>query len=335
MESEFYQRGIENIKSGCYIEAIEAFTAAIEINPQFAPAYYRRGLAYYDLGNLKKAIADYNQSLNIDSQQVEVYFGRALAFLSDNNLQASEIDLQVILNLDPNYGKAYELYAHICQRQQESGRAIEYLKTAGKIYLNRQDKENCRRCLAKIRTLEQRQIKAQGGITNEAFLLKIQQQVRVGEFSAALADCNWLLKIDPHNPEAHHCRGNINIQLGQHRQAKSDLGQAAHYFRSQGNISEAEKMERLCLHLQLAEAIPPSSVPPASISPPVNHAPYPQFNRTPQPENAIQNRLYLLVGDWNIAQELVEQAKRMYPGMSDTWYWEKVIKDIQSGHDTL
>lgn len=334
MESEFYQRGIDNIKSGCYVEAIEEFTAAIEINSQFAPAYYRRGLAYYDLGNLAKAIADYNQSLNIDAQQVEVYFGRALAFLANNNLQASEIDLQVILNLDPNYGKAYELYANICQRQQENKRAIEYLKTAGKIYLNRQDKENCRRCIAKIRTLEQKQIKAAGGITNEAFLAKIQQKMRVGEFQAALADCNWLLRTDPHNPEAYHCRGNINIQLGEHQQAKTDLGQAAHYFRSQGNIPEAEKMERLCLQLQLAEVIPQTPVVPIS-PPPVNHASFPQFKRTSQPENALQNRLYLIVGNWNIAQGLVEQAKGIYPGMPETWYWEKVINDIESGNDPV
>ncbi len=336
MERQLYQQGLAAAKNGNLSQAIQEFTAAIEINPQFAAAYYRRGLASYDLGNLEKAIADYNQSLNLDSQQVEVYFARALAFLATNNLQASKIDLQVILKLDPNYAQAYELYANLSLRQQEIEQAIAYLKTAGKIYLNRQDKVNCRRCIAKIRTLEQQQIKAKGGITNEAFLAKIRQQMRLGEFTAALNDCNWLLKTDPYNPEAYHCRGNINMQLGNNQQAKTDFTRAAQYFRSQGKSDEAEKMERLCLQLRLADTISPASISPHISLPPVaNHPPSPQFPRTPHPENAIQTRLYMLVGDWNVAQNLVEQVKRIYPGMPETWYWEKVINDLEGDRDSF
>ncbi len=337
MERKLYQQGLVAAKNGNHQQAIQEFSAAIEINPQFASAYYRRGLAYYDLGDWRQAIADYNQSLNLDARQVEVYFARALAFLASNNLQASEIDLQVILHLAPNYAQAYELYANISLRQQENERAIEYLKTAGTIYLNRQDKVNCRRCLAKIRTLEQQQIEAKGGITNEAFLAKIRQKMRVGELAVALTDCNWLLKTDPYNPEAYHCRGNINMQLGNSQQAKTDFTRAAEYFRSQGKIAEAEKMERLCLQLRLADTISHSPISPnIPVTPVPNHnPPSPQFSRTPQPENAIQTRLYLLVGDWHLAQNLIEQVKIRYPGMPETWYWEKVINDLESGRDSV
>ena len=330
MEKEHYQRGLDKAKLKQYPEAIAEFSQAIAIAPEFPAAYYGRGLAYYDSGDLENAIADYNRSLNLDDRQVEVYFCRALALLATDNIQGSIIDLQVIFNLDPNYVAAYKLRANICLRLQEIDRAIEYLKQAGKIYLNRKDKEACRLCIARIRELEQQKIKAQGGITNEDFLAKIRSKMRLGEWQEALADCSWLLQTDPYNAEAYHCRGTIQIELKNYQKAKADLRQAAQYFRSQNNLTEAAKMERLCLQLQLANAI---SQPPNFPADPIHPATPPTsspFPRTSQPQNAIQHRLYMLVGDWNIAQRLVQMLKVSRPGMPETWYWEKVIQDIES-----
>ncbi len=175
---------------------------------------------------------------------------------------------------------------------------FEDLKQAGKIYLDRQDKKNCRRCIAKIRALQEQKIATQGGLTNNAFLEQIQIKIKQGQLSEAISDCNWLLQLDPHNPQAYYHRGKIELQLGKYQEAKTDLRQAAEYFRSQGNIVEFEKTERLCLQLHLTNTIS------ASTLPLISQLNFPQFTRLSQPENAIQNRLCLLVGDWNIAQRL-------------------------------
>jgi len=37
-----------------------------------------------------------------------------------------------------------------------------------------------------------------------------------------------------------------------------------------------------------------------------------------------------LTGDMTVAAELVEQAKRNYPGRSEEWYWQKVMDDLQN-----
>ena len=62
------------------------------------------------------------------------------------------------------------------------------------------------------------------------------------------------------------------------------------------------------------------------------HTPVPEVTRlirTPYPQNAIQHRLYLLVGNWNIAQSLVERLMQLYPNKPETWYWEKAIDDLE------
>jgi tetratricopeptide (TPR) repeat protein len=324
MERELLRQGIENAKQGNYGVAIGNFTQVIEINSSATEAYYRRGLAYYDSGDLENAIADYDRSLNINSQQIDVYFARALAFLNVGNIQGSIIDLQIILELDINYALAYQLRGNILIKSGQFDCAIEDFKQAGKIYLDRQDKENCRRCIAKIRALQEQKIIDRGGFTNSNFLEKIQLKIQQGQLSEALADCNWLLQLDPHDAQAYYYRGTIDLQLGKYEAAKTDLRQAVEYFRSQGNIAESEKIERFCWQLRL------SNINFSSIFPVPTQLKNRQSNYLDRPENAIQNRLCMLVGDWNIAINIVEKLKTYYPGQSETWYWEKAIRDLEN-----
>ena len=313
----FLQQGIDRARQKDYLSAIDLFAKAIAFNPQAAEAYYRRGLAYYNLGQLEQAIEDYDKSLDLDAQQVDVYLNRAIAFLDLGRIQSSIIDLQVIFNLDPNCDKAYKLRANICIRQKEYRAAIDYLKQAGTIYLERQDKESCRFCIARIRQIEQQIITTRGGVSNQTFLQQIQQKLYKDELNEAFGDCNWLLQLDPYNALAYQYRGEINVKLGNCDRARQDLRQAAKYYRTQGNTAESERLARRCLELQL-EGIERNSS--------RNTA---RLVRTSHPQNAIQDRLYALVGNWNIAQSLVERLMQLHPDKPEDWYWSKAIDDIE------
>ena len=323
MEQEFLQPGINRSRNGDYEGAIALFNQAIALNHCVPQAYYLRGLAYYEQGNIEQAIKDYNHSLNLENNQIEVYFSRATAFLASDNLQSSIIDLQVIFNLDPNYDKAYKLRANICLRLQEYSQAIDYLKQAGRIYLARQDKESCRFCIARIRQIEQKRIEFQGGMTNQIFLQKIQQQISQGNLGEAFQDCNWLIQLDPYDAQAYLYRADISIELGEYEQAQKDLLQSAKYFRSQGNIAASDNLERRCVELKLEQTYHHQAARKSTI---------PKLVRTSQPQNSLQNRLYVLVGNWNIAQSLVERLMQRYPGKADVWYWEKAIDDLERDH---
>ncbi|MGD1921829.1 MAG: tetratricopeptide repeat protein [Pleurocapsa sp.] len=320
MEQEFLQQGIDQVRQGNYETAIALFNRAILSENSLDLVYYHRGLGYYEWGKIEQAIADYDRSLNCNPQQVKVYFSRATAFLALNNIQSSIIDLQIIFSLDPDYDKAYKLRANICIRLGEYSQAIDYLKQAGKIYLARQDKESCRFCIARIRQIEQQKIEAQGGVTNQAFLQQIEQKVSQGNLGEAFRDCNWLIKLDPYDAQAYQCRGNISLELGEYDHGKQDLRQSAQCFRSQGNIAASEKLERRCVELELNQAYDKIVAKTNSM---------PQLIRTSHPQNSLQNQLYVLVGNWNIAQSLVERLMQRYPGKADVWYWEKAIYDIK------
>ena len=315
---DFLQQGIAQAKQGEYDKAIANFDRAIADNLEFPEAYYHRGLAYSELGKIDQAIADYNQSLNLDSQQINVYLSRAKAFIALDQIQSSIIDLQIIFSLDPDCDKAYKLRANVCIRLKEYDQAIDYLKQAGKVYLARQDKENCRFCIARIRQIEQQKIAEQGGVTSQAFRQQIQQKIGRGNLAEAFRDCNWLLQLDPYDADTYECRGNISLKLGEQEQARKDLLKAAQCFRTQGNVAASERLERRCVELQLDQVYQPIAV-----------QQQPRLVRTPYPQNAIQKQLYILVGNWNIAQSLVERLMQLYPGKAEIWYWEKAIYDIE------
>ena len=325
MEQQLLEQGISLARSGNYQEAIALFNRAIASNVCVQEAYYHRGLAYFETGNPEQAIVDYDFSLNCNSQQIDVYFSRAIAFLALNNIQSSIIDLQVVFYLAPDYDKAYKLRANICLRLQEYAQAIDYLKQAGKIYLARQDKESCRFCIARIRQIEEQKIQAQGGITNQVFLQQIQQKIAQGNLEEAFLDCNWLIKLDAYNAQAYEYRGMISIELGEYEQAQQDLNQSAQYFHSQGNIAASEKLTRRSVELKLNQAYK-ETISKTTAKAPNNSS---LLARSDYPQNALQNQLYVLVGNWNIAQSLVERLMQRYPGKADTWYWEKAIYDIK------
>lgn len=59
---DYHQQGLEKAKRGKYKEAIEDFTQAVCINPNYAAAYKYRGLAYSRVGENSAAIADFQKA---------------------------------------------------------------------------------------------------------------------------------------------------------------------------------------------------------------------------------------------------------------------------------
>ena len=53
---KFFEKGDVHLKVGEFDQAIEAYTQAIALNPDFAEAFNHRGLAYSKKGEFDRAI---------------------------------------------------------------------------------------------------------------------------------------------------------------------------------------------------------------------------------------------------------------------------------------
>ena len=133
-----------------YQSAIQAYSRAINLNPNFAEAYNNRGNSYFQLQNYSQAVQDlqtavkfnkfdarihnnlgsayllqnlydaaineYSQAININQNIFTFYYNRALAYCYKNNFQAALPDVQHAMQLNPASVEAKNLYNQILGR---------------------------------------------------------------------------------------------------------------------------------------------------------------------------------------------------------------------------
>ncbi|OBQ20937.1 MAG: hypothetical protein AN481_16740, partial [Aphanizomenon flos-aquae LD13] len=77
-------RGIVRDELGDKPGAIDDYTQAIKINPNYANAYYNRGIVYYQLGDKQKAREDLQRAAQLFMAQGNTAFYEGImAFLKE------------------------------------------------------------------------------------------------------------------------------------------------------------------------------------------------------------------------------------------------------------
>jgi tetratricopeptide (TPR) repeat protein len=75
----FFNRGFAFYQSGQKVEAIDSYTAALEREPDFLPAYVNRGLARLDLKQFSLALGDFDRALELGRSDAVLLAGRGCA----------------------------------------------------------------------------------------------------------------------------------------------------------------------------------------------------------------------------------------------------------------
>jgi len=112
-----------SFREGKYLEAIPAFTRAIEMDPAFAFAWHDRGVCLRELGKDEEALKDFNKAADLLPNDEEVLCSRADLLMRMGILsgQRNAIDLAVrefnrVLEINPNHAKAWNDLA-ICMKE--------------------------------------------------------------------------------------------------------------------------------------------------------------------------------------------------------------------------
>ena len=103
----YFDRGLDHYKQGNLEAAIEDYTTAIELDPQYVLAYYDRGGARSEQGNLDAAIEDYTRAIELDPQFAVAYYSRGVARSHQGDLSGAIQDYTTAIELDPQFAYAY------------------------------------------------------------------------------------------------------------------------------------------------------------------------------------------------------------------------------------
>lgn len=128
---EYVARGKSLAEEGKYPEAIDHFSAALEMGPRSADTYFQRGRAHYDYAvrickdltgqppeavpflpdevveQMELAVADYGSTLELDSEYAKAYNNRGNARATLGDLQGAVEDYDAALDLDADLTLTY------------------------------------------------------------------------------------------------------------------------------------------------------------------------------------------------------------------------------------
>ncbi len=105
----FYE-GNANVALGEYEVAIEDYTRAIDLNPQYVEAYTNRGIVNRALGKFEEAIEDYDKAIELDSQDARAYCGRGNANYASGKFAEAIEDYNKVIKLNLQHPKIAEVY---------------------------------------------------------------------------------------------------------------------------------------------------------------------------------------------------------------------------------
>jgi tetratricopeptide (TPR) repeat protein len=191
----FYEQGLINYQQTKYKDAIQKFSKAIQVNPNFAQAYNQRGNAYYRLHNYEKSQADSSEAIRLNPRDVNAYYDRGFSLYTLGNYNGAIADYNQAIQLNPNSANFYYARGLARSKIKEKQAAIEDLNKA--LAINPQ--------------------------YAEAYLERGTIYRRQGLKLQAVKDLDRAVELQPENPEFYYQRGLANYKLNQKFAARKDF----------------------------------------------------------------------------------------------------------------
>ena len=121
------------LQDGKVIEAIEAYSKALQINPENADIYSDRGVAHLHNMDKQKCFADLNKAIELQPDYAYRYAAMAFAKNNFGDLEGAVADYQKAVELDPNDAVAQNNLGLLLEQQGYKKSADERFARADKL----------------------------------------------------------------------------------------------------------------------------------------------------------------------------------------------------------
>jgi tetratricopeptide (TPR) repeat protein len=194
----FNNRGIAYGNKGDYDKAIADYTEAVRLNPNFAEAFCTRGNTYAQKGDYDKAIADYTEAVRLKPNDASAFLNRGIAYSDTGDHGRAIADYNEAIRLQPDYAEAFNNRGGAYGKKGEHDKAIADFGEA-------------------IR-LKPKNAKA--------FNNRGVAYGNKGDYGKAIADYTEAIRLQPDLAEAFCARGNTYTSKGDYDKAIADYDEA-------------------------------------------------------------------------------------------------------------
>lgn len=262
----YYNLGYEYLKSRDLDPALQNFSKALEINPEYFDAYNNRSQVYFDLGKLDKAFEDISRAIRLNDQRAEAYlnrgmiirqmgqyepaiqdFSRAISLDPQNYIYYTNRgmaygntgqyglalnDLNKALELNPEYARAYNIRGAVHLSLAKRTEALEDFNRAVRFGVNDPDVYRNRARLLQdsgeydLASRDLNKVIELRPDDLDSYLNRAYLLTKVNKLDEALNDYNRILAKDPSQSQIYMEKGKIYYRLQQYRRAADEFDHA-------------------------------------------------------------------------------------------------------------
>lgn len=222
----FYGRGAILLTHGDSDHAIEQFSQAISLQPEFPEALNNRGIAFFNNGQFSHAIEDYGKALQLRPNYLSALVNRGNAYAAKNQYDSAIKDYDKAIELQPapaayrNRGNAYRADGNFDKAISDLNASLRLQQSTGAL----DDRGDTYLELGQsARALQDfsEAVRAQPD-DPDAFQARGRAEFDLGQWDGAITDFQKSLALDPSNPYAF-----IWLRLANARAGKPGAGDPA------------------------------------------------------------------------------------------------------------
>lgn len=120
----WFEKGYKEGEAGNFDEAIQNYTEAIRLKPDYTRAFYNRGVNLAKKRDFTAAITDYSEAIRLQSKYPEAYYNRGTSYNELGEHDKAILDLTEALKQRPGFADAYFNRAFAWNKKKDNYSAI-------------------------------------------------------------------------------------------------------------------------------------------------------------------------------------------------------------------
>jgi len=225
---QFYKTGLTFVEAGNYEDAIDQFTRALNLDPEYVKAYVDRAASYEAVGKPEMAADDLKRALTFEDGDYELYYNSGRLYFE---LQRYNDGLDMINKSLALYTKSDIVYRLLSRTQMALDDLSSALIAADKALSIKDSPENFfyhGQVVEKMKNYDQAETDYNNAITGnnrytEAYLALAKLRLHTKKLTPAMETCNSLLSFAPGNKEALLTRSRIYAEFTEYPKAIDDI----------------------------------------------------------------------------------------------------------------
>lgn len=113
-----FDEGLIKFMERDFVNAKEAFTEVIKLDPKNHESYYYIGVCNIRLNLFEQSIANFDKAINLNPEYSKAYYNRGVAKFYLSNNESGCLDFRKAVELQPGYDEAIKAIMQFCKEHK-------------------------------------------------------------------------------------------------------------------------------------------------------------------------------------------------------------------------